>query len=263
MFRTFLAATLIVSLLNIFGPRCFAEETADENLFQKGLAAYQNKQYQEAADAYQKLLSEGVVSAPLLHNLALAEYQLDQKPLALALWRKALDIDPGYRAARTSRDIAESKLQVRSFDRDPLSDSLHRTLEFVSLQEILWLIALLLGATGWLWIRYASERRFALQEERPLPGFPVAAISLSVISALCLGLLTAKINQELQTRATVIQAHVSARSLPSDDGVALFDLNGGTEVLVKRKNGDWSQVQNSEGASGWLRKDEIFVTSGR
>lgn len=263
MFRTLLAATLIVPLLNIFGPCCFADETANENLFQKGLAAYHNKQFQEARDAYRKLIEEGVVSAPLLHNLALAEFQLDQKPLALALWRKALSVDSSYRAARTSRDFTESKLQVRGFERDPLSDSLKRTLEFISLYEALWLIALLLAATGWLWIRYAADRRFALEEERPLPGFPVAAISLSVICLFCFGLLATKINQDLQTRATVIQAHVSARSLPSDDGVGLFDLNGGTEVLVKRKNGDWSQVQNSDGASGWLRKDEIFVTSGR
>lgn len=263
MFRTLLAATLIVTLLNTFGPHCFAEETADENLFQKGLAAYQNKQYQEAVDAYQKLIAEGAISAPLLHNLALAEYQLDRKPMALALWRKALNVDPSYRPARASREIAESKLQVSGFERDPLSASLHRALEFVSLQEILWLIALLSGATGWLWIRYASDRRFALEEERPLPGFPVAAISLSLILTLSLGVLAAKLKQDLQTRATVVQARVSVRSLPSEDGVALFDLNGGTEVLVKRKNGDWSQVQNPEGASGWLRKDEIFVTSGR
>ena len=96
-----------------------------------------------------------------------------------------------------------------------------------------------------------------------MPSFPTAAISLSVLFVLCVGLLAAKIQRGLQTRATVIQAHVSARSLPSDDGVGLFEMNGGSEVIVKRRNGDWSQVQNSDGASGWLRKDEIFVTSGR
>lgn len=258
MFRLLLAATLIVSS---FG--CFAEETADENLFQKGLAAYHNKQFPEARDAFQKLIAEGVVSAKVLHNLALAEYQLDQKPLALALWRKALSIDSSYRPARVSRDFAENKLQVRGFERDPFSDSLKRTLEFISTFEALWLIALLLAACGWLWIRYAADRRFALEEESPLPGFPVAAIALSVICVFSVILLIAKFNQESQTRATVVQAHVSARSLPAEDGVSLFELNGGSEVLVKRRNGDWSQVQNSDGASGWLRKDELFVTSGR
>lgn len=255
--RKVFAATLIVFTVSVYA------ESADENLFQKGLAAYQNKQFAEARDAFQKLISANVISAPVLHNLALTEYQLDQKPLALALWRKALSLEPNYRAARQSRDFTEGKLQVRGFERDPLSNSFNRTLEFISLYESLWLLALLMGVCGWLWIRYAADRRFAIEEERPLPSFPAAAISLSVVLVLCVGLLIAKIQQGLQTRATVIQSHVSARSLPSDEGVGLFELNGGSEVIVRRKNGDWSQVQNSDGASGWLRKDEIFVTSGR
>ncbi len=241
----------------------FAEEIASENLFQKGLAAYQNKQFAEARDFFQKLITQNVISAPLLHNLALAEYQLDQKPLALALWRKALSIEPNYRAARLSRDFAESKMQVGGWERDPFRDSLKRTLEFVSVYEALWIIALILGITGWLWIRYYADRRFALEEERPLPSFPVAAISLSVIFLVCLALGGAKIQQGMKTRATIVQDKVSARSLPSEDGVGLFDLRGGSEVIVRRKNGDWAQIQDSHGASGWLRKDEFFITSGR
>ncbi|NJL24403.1 MAG: hypothetical protein HC902_04025 [Calothrix sp. SM1_5_4] len=51
-------------------------------------------------------------------------------------------------------------------------------------------------------------------------------------------------------RATVIGAQVSARSLPADDGVGLFDLSGGHEVLVRRVQDGWTQVRNSEGATG-------------
>lgn len=258
MFRTILAATLIALALPVF-----AEETASENLFQKGLAAYQNKQFAEARDLFQKLIEQKVISAPLLHNLALAEYQLDQKPLALALWRKALSIDPHFRAARLSRDFAENKMQVRGWENDPIRGSINRGLEFISFYEALWMIALLLGVAGWLWLRYWAERRFALEEERPLPSFPTAAITLSLIFLICLVLVAAKTQQTFRTRATVVLNKANARSLPSEDGVGLFELNGGAEVIVRRQDGDWAQVQNSVGQSGWLRKDELFITSGR
>lgn len=258
MLRLLVAAILLTTSFAVF-----AEETSDENLFQKGLAAYQNKQFAEARDLFQKLLEQDVVSAPLLHNLALAQFQLQQAPLALALWRKALNLDPGFQPARAGRDFAEGKLQVRGFERDRFREGLRRTLEFISFYESLWVIALFLAVTGWLWIRFWAERRHALDEERPLPPFPTAAVFMSVLLLACCGLSVLKLQQALRVRATVVAAKAGARSLPTDDGVSLFELNGGAEVLVRRREGDWLQVQNSEGSSGWLRNDEVLVTSGR
>jgi tetratricopeptide (TPR) repeat protein len=236
---------------------------ADENLFEKGLAAYQNKQYAEARDDFQKLVEKNTVSAALLHNLALAYFQLDQAPMSLALWRKALTIEPGFRPARAGRDFAEMKLQARGFERDRISESIQRNLEFISFFESLWLIALVTGAAGWLWIRYVADRRHALDEESPLPPFPATAVALSVVLAACIGLSLMKLSVSLKTRATVIAKKASARSLPTEEGVALFELNGGSEVLIRRRDKDWSQVQNSEGSSGWVANSELFITSQR
>lgn len=254
---------LVATFLLTYSIAVFTDETSKENLFQKGLAAYQNKQFTEARDLFQKLIEQDAVSAPLLHNLALAEFQLQQAPLALALWRKALTLDPGFAPARAGRDFAEGKLQVRGFERDRLRENLRRTLEFVSFYESLWVVALFFAFAGWLWIRYYADRRHALDQEQPLPPFPTAAVLLSVILTVCVALSALKLRQTLSMRATVTAAKTGARSLPAEEGVRLFELNGGAEVLVRRQNGDWLQVQNAEGSSGWLRKDEVFITSGR
>ncbi len=254
-----------VVLVASFSLTLLADESpgakVNENLFEKGLAAYQNKQYAESRDNFQKLIDANTISAPLLHNLALSYFQLDQAPMSLALWRKALTLDPGFRPARAGRDFAEAKLQARGFERDRLGEGLQRNLEFISFFESLWLIALILAAAGWLWIRYLADRRQALDEESPLPAFPVTAVGLSAVLLLSIVLSATKLTFALKTRATVIAARVSARSLPADDGVGLFDLSGGSEVLIRRRDKDWSQVQNSEGSSGWLKNSEILVTS--
>ena len=235
----------------------------DQALFQKGLAQYQAKQYAEAAASFQEILAHGLVNAQVLHDAALANYQKGDKALALALWRKALTLSPAFSPARAGRSFAEGELQQRGFERDGLAQSLQDLLEFISLRESLWLIALVLGAGGWLWIRYLAERRAAFDEERPLPPFPTAATALAALLVLCVALSALKARSAWRTRATVLPSSVSARSLPADDAVGLFDLRGGAEVLVRRQEKDWAQIQNSEGVSGWLKNSEIFVTSGR
>lgn len=255
--------TLSLLLIFILTNPVFAEgESSQSGTFQKGLAAYQNKQYEEARGAFQSLLDQGLVTAEILHNLALSNYQLNQKPLALALWRKALTLEPTFRAARAGREFTENELNQRGYERDQITQFFRTTLEFLSFYEATWLIALLLGVAGWMWIGYMGERKAAFDEERPLPDFPTAAVIVSVLLVLCVGLTGLKARQTFRTRATITGASVSARSLPGDDAVSLFELRGGSEVLIRRQEKDWSQVLNSEGNSGWVKDSELYITSG-
>lgn len=252
----FISAVILLSLTS------FAN-SADDNLFQKGLAAYQSKQYSEARDHFQKLIESESISPSLLHNLALSYYQLDEAPMALALWRKALDLDADFKPAQAGRSFVEQKLQTRGLEKNPISETIQRSLEFVSIFELLWLLALMIAAVGWLWIRYFADRRQALQDEAPLPNFPGIAVTLSIVLLAGVALTGMKAKNEMKTRATIVAKTVRARSLPAEEGVGLFELRGGIEVLVRRLEKDWVQVQNSEGSNGWVKASELFITSGR
>ena len=234
-----------------------------ESIFQKGIQAYQSKQYEDARASFQSLLDQGFVTAEILHNLALTQYQLNQKPLALALWRKALSLDPSLRAARNGRDFTEGELNQRGYERDQITQFLRSLLEYVSLYEALWMVALMIGAAGFLWIRYLGERKTAFDEELPLPTFPTAAVILSSMLVVWVAFTGLKARQSFKVRATVIGSGVNARSLPAEDGVGLFELRGGSEVLIRRANDGWSQVLNSDGSSGWIKNSDLFITSGR
>jgi uncharacterized protein YgiM (DUF1202 family) len=119
----------------------------------------------------------------------------------------------------------------------------------------------MMSAGGWLWIRYYAERRHALDEDRPLPGFPVAAAVISIVFLFCAGLTAMKSGLLSSAHATIVADKASVRSLPSDDGVSLFEINGGTEVLVKRHQGGWKQIQNPEGSTGWVKDSDILLNS--
>jgi tetratricopeptide (TPR) repeat protein len=255
MLRTCIALLVVAS----FNFAARAAET--EDLFQKGLAAYQNRKYDEARDDFQAILDKGTVSARLLHNLALTFYQLNQKPRALALWRKALAVDPSYRAARAGRDMMETRLNMRPFERDSFNLWIRRTLEFISFYELLWLIALVMSIGGWMWIRYYAERRHALDEDRPLPGFPTAALAITTVFVFCGFLTVMKSGFLFSSHATVVVDKAAVRSLPAEDSVSLFEVTGGTEVLIKRQQSGWKQIQNPEGSTGWVKDSDVLISS--
>jgi tetratricopeptide (TPR) repeat protein len=240
-----------------------AQTETSEELFQKGLAAYQAKQYDQAKASFEKIAQMGPTSARLLHNLALTHFQLNQKGYAVAYWRKALVLDPAYQPARAGRDLMETRMNMRAWERDPVSSWLRHTLEPISIHHLLWLIALVLGCTGFMWIRYSAERRSALQQDLPLPAWPWPAALLAAVFVGCLGLLALKVNFSQALRATVVAEKAQVRSLPADDGTALFELNSGSEVLVRREEEAWMQVQTREGGSGWVRKVDVMQTAER
>lgn len=243
--------------------QAWAQESTSEDVFQKSLAAYQNKQFQEARDGFQKLISEGRANANLLHNLALTEYQLDQKAMALALWRKALYLEPEFKPARAGRDLLESQGAMRPFERDSVNLWRTRWLENFSIHEILWLTALLLAVTGSLWIRYISRRRIALEDEKPMPPFPVPATLTALLLLLVIAVATLKAIEVRTQKATVIAASVNIKSLPSDSGVAVGDAGPGSELRVLQKQTGWIQVQNSDGLSGWVKGESVLITTER
>lgn len=259
MWRWF-CATLILPLSLHLSSR--ADEPPSEDLFQKGLAAYQNKEFAEARDYFHNLVLGGHSSAALFHNLALAYFQLDQKPYAMAFWRKALATDSGFRPALAGRTLLETRFNMRPWERGTLDLWTRRTLETVSFYELLWVIALLIGASGYIWIRYLAARKIAMEDEQPKPAFPLTAGVLLTFLMLTFVVMGLKMGLMQKTRATVVLTKIGVRSLPADDGVSLFELSGGSEVLVRQKNGEWLQVQNSDGSSGWVKDSEILVTEG-
>jgi len=248
--------------LSAFSAPTLAQDAATEDLFQKGLAAYQNKQFDQARENFSKLLREGQVSANLLHNLALVEYQLDQKAMALALWRKALSISPGFGPAKAGRTLLESQGQMRPLERDSVSLWWARTLENLGIQELLMLTGVVLAIFGMLWIRYFAERRIALEDQKPMPAFPGTAIVSAAVLLAALGLVGMKVRDLLTVRATVVASKVNIKSLPSDSAVALSDISPGNEVQVRRHQDGWAQVRSGDGISGWIKDADVYITSG-
>lgn len=235
------------------------------DLFKQGTQHYLAKDYAKARDAFAKSVEKDPHNATAVTNLALAQFQLGNKPLAIGLLRKALDLDPELSAARSGLKYVQSQMDIRDIPHQLEYYESIRTKLIAPVPRGAYLIltALLLFASGWTLLSYLGRRRRALQEEKTLPSIPILGIFFSLSFMLFATLLGLKCYDSSILRATVIDEKISLQTAPGDNQVAILDLYGGMEVIVKSIDKDWSQITYPGSVTGWVKSSSLITTSGQ
>lgn len=264
--------TLISHFSVILGVGLFAcglnatEATPDfEQSFQTGVAKYQEKKYDEARLSFEKALQQNPQSVQTLVNLALAQFQLGKKGEAVALLRKAHNLDPDFSTPQAALKFIVPQLDVKEIPHEiQLWETIRsRFIVPFSMTAFLALTALAFFSTGWLFTVYFGKRRKALKEDLSLPAFPTIPTVIAVIFVGVLTLTILKAWDYQVPRGTVILEKVTVLSAPIEKSPALFDLYSGLEVVLNNTEGDWVQVTYPGALTGWIPKNSVFQTSGR
>ncbi|WP_413583127.1 tetratricopeptide repeat protein [Bdellovibrio sp. HCB288] len=232
-------------------------------LFNQGTQHYTAKEYEKSRDAFAKALELDPHNATTLTNLALAQFQLGNRPLAVGLFRKALTNDPELTQARTGLKFALTQMDVREIPHQIETYETVRKKLLAPVPTTAYLIttALFMFAAGWILVGFFGQRRRAIAEEKSLPGFPVIGSILSLGFLISLTLLSLKIYDQTILRATIISEKVSLQAAPGENQAALLDLYGGMEVIVQNENAEWSQVTFPGSITGWVKKSAILQTN--
>lgn len=236
-----------------------------EKAFEAGIANYQAKKYDEARLAFSQALQKEPLNVQALTNLALVQFQLGQKAWAVALLRKAHNLDPDFSTPQAALKFILPQLDVKEIPHEIQMWETVRANFIVpfTMTGFLALTALCLFATGWLWLQYFGKRREAFRDEKPLPPFPTIPTIIALIFVAALSLTLMKAIDQGIPRATVITDKTTVYSAPNEQSVALFDLFGGLEVVLKQDNENWIQVTYPGASTGWVPKSSLFQTSGR
>lgn len=229
--------------------------------FEKGLAAYQAKNYAEAQTNLTAALEESPNNLAVLNNLALTLFELNQKGKALAYWLKALKLDPSFEEAQKGASFVRSKLNPNAFSvKDTDFESLRKSLLVgLSLNMLFGLTALTFLVAGLQWIRHLSLLKKASQEESALPAVSLVSIAFSAIFVLSVFVLSLKMWDHLTPRAIVIKEKVELKIAPGADQSKIVELNEGTEVDVGIVKESWVQVKIPGNYSGWVNKEDIQI----
>ena len=217
-------------------------------LFEKGNANYQDSNYAQAADAYNKIIDMGLFNANLYYNLGNCYYRLDNTGKAVYFFRKAEALN------KRDGDISEN-LQIallRCKDKQPdknipigtyfmyvFQRYLNETERLILLSACIWLFSLIL-----LIMLFAPAGRNVFSK-----------ILLVVILVGCLdGMSIWKdwYMKKHMPEAVVMAESSTARSGPGDQYKKSFELHEGTTMRVMKRKYDWAFVKLPNKMEGWV-----------
>ncbi len=257
--RRFFCGLLLLFLCCRLTPVAAAAEGLPQDLsdyFQKGNKAYLNGDYEQATEAYRRVLEAGIYNPDLSFNLANAYSRAGQKGLAVLFYEKTLQMDPNDEAARSNLNIVRKDLIDRVVDApggaagDPLWHSFIRSLSlgwltwtFLSLYMLVFTLMI-----GKRLLRNESLRRLAFWVNIPL-------LTLAMVFGL---LLASRIYlQEKVHHGVVIAASLPIREGPERTAKVLMEVHEGLKVRYLKEVGDFMRVRLSNGVEGFIQSSQL------
>ncbi len=210
--------------------------------------AYRSGDYPAAIAQYEQLVSAHVNDAVLFYNLGNACHGAGNIGKAVAMYERALQLDPKSEAAQQNLDTV-LKTTRRNLPR-PLPGDIEQALFFWA-ENLSFKTVLYFGVTGWtlLWAL------LALRAWRPIRFLRAVALVVGLAAALSLGAAWAKAHPvEL---AVAAQTEVPVFFGKNPDEPPRFLLYEGDRVRVERMDAGWALVSTAGGDRGWVQEDRM------
>jgi len=240
-----------LSLLALFW--CAAALAAGPARFDEANRFYEQGKYAEALAAYGVVLQAGQVSPALLFNTGNAHFKNGELGRAILRYRQAGQLAPRDPDIQANLGFARDQVQgTASIQPSPLA----RALGYFTANELSAAAAILFW--GWLLLLGAGLFRPALRSSLR----PAVCTAGSLLAAAAI-LLALSLGQARSKTAIVIEKQAPVRLGPLDESQISFSAPDGAELRVAELRGEWAQVADRSGRTGWirLRQIEIFPSS--
>ena len=245
---------MLTGLLVFFCSFALSAQNANQD-FKIGNKQYDQGNYQEAVNAYQKVLDQGQESAALYYNLANANYKLNRIAPAVYNYERAIKLKPNDADIKNNLDFAQrmtidaiTPLPQNTFDKWYNSIlNLFTTNGWAILTVALILLFMVAFVAYYLIYGTLKKRIF----------FTTAFTSLGLgLLALFFAFRSEKrMNKDRPAIVFSAQAEVKAApNLSSDDA---FTLHEGTKVMVLSDDNEWKEIRLADGKEGWIPKTDI------
>jgi tetratricopeptide (TPR) repeat protein len=241
----------------VLWPSSGLTETSFDALFQKGNQHYQAGNFEQARDVYNSIVQQGIRSAEVFYNLGNCFIQTGDIGRAIVYYRKAQRIDYSDRDIRMNLNQARQLVNNETRALTPggfyssLTDIAGRmgakglTLT-IACFWVLSAVFFVTGRTG----RIRKTRRRAFRAT-------ILSLTICVAAAVFLGLLI--YNNDVIIHAVAVQEPVTARSGPGDHFSAIYEQLPGYEMIVRRQQNGWAEVELPNGYTAWVPANTIEI----
>lgn len=231
----------------------FASE-ADE-LMKQGNQFYQDKQFENAIDTYQKIINVGYVGTSLYYNLGNSYYRDGKIGYAILYYEKALELSPGDDNVMHNLAIANAKT-VDKIDTLP-KFFLFQWWESIlalfpvsgwTLMVYLFYLLLLCSIGLYFFARGMNIQRYSVFSGLILALFLVITTALWIVS----------LNREFTVKnAIVVEPAAAVKLSPDSTSNDAFVIHEGLKVRELDRVESWVKIRLQDGKEGWIEQNEI------
>jgi len=241
--RLSLLALLLITV------QSFAASFIDD-LMEAGNKAYQDGNYEEALNNYEKILHEGYVSPALFYNIGNSHFRQNQIGLAILNYERSLKMKPNDENVIYNLNIAKARIVDRIQTVPELFifswwKSIITTFNASgwSLIVLILYLALIVIAIVWF-ITKSSNLKSVLF---------ISGMANAVVLLIAVILLISSIRFETENDfGILLQTTVTAKASPTDKSGDAFVIHEGVKFQITDKLDQWSEIKLEDGKIGWI-----------
>lgn len=218
---------------------------------------YADAKYEQAIEAYEDILADGLESAELYYNLGNAYFKSNKIAQAIVNYERAKRILPGDDDITFNLQLANTYV-VDKIDEIPeffLSSWWSRFIGLFTSNQwayaslFSFVIGLLLLLLFFL-SQKAITRRVAFWV-----GFVMIVVSVFTFN------FSRKLKwmAENEPEAIIQTPSIVVKSSPSENGTELFLIHEGLKVKITDHLNDWREIHMPDGNKGWIKKGDVII----
>lgn len=227
--------------------------TQAQSVFDAGNKLFKENKFEAAAQAYEKQIGTGRVSAELFLNCGNAYYKANQLGKAILMYEKAAKLSPYDDDVQANLTIANKKTL----------DKVEHAPDFV-LTKMWNLFCLKYTADAWAIMSVVSFILslaivfFIIQTKNNINLYSILTLVLigfSVLFYFCGNTNNKQLNGN--SNGIILTSTVNIKSAPEQNSKALFVLHEGTKVQVLSEENNWVNIKLPNGNEGWIETGMI------
>ena len=236
--------TILMASLALLGAAALARAAEEQTAFDQANTAFAQKNYGRAAKDYQAIITRRGVSAPVLFNLANADYRNGKLGLAILNYQRAQFLAPGDADIAFNLHIARAKAGLA----DRPMGWFDQAACFFSLNTLSWLggAALLLIAAGFVARQLTQRIQFGWRAGM------MASVCVLLAAMLAVGIRWSELREAIVTVKNT-PVYIS----PVTVAQPLYTLAEGQAVAVQKPHGEFVLVETSDGHRGWVKSADV------
>lgn len=242
----------VTLFLGVLAPCAVAQTAADE--FEGANLLYREGKHEDAARAYEAILKQGYVSAPLYFNLGNAYYRLGKTALAVLAYERALRLQPNDPDAIHNLAL----VNLKTVDRiEPLPELflvewLRSLSAFLQPHSTIWLFAAC-WAIFFSGLALLSSLNHGTTSK--IARVVVLAAFVLLIPTTIL-MVTQIVDSGSHNDAIVTALTTTAKTSPDAKSVDAFVIHEGLKVRLSDGVGGWVKIILPDGKVGWIRTED-------